>query len=392
LTGFPASSRRRRGERRIRLLHLISDSYSTEYFRLIARYTDHDRFDMRVASLSPPGGLQRGLEEIGIATFALGAERRRQYPWAAAKLAWWLRRNRIDVLHAHLFDASAVGLLAAQAARTPLKVFTGHHSHEVPLHERRALFEVDRLMARTLADVIVAPSREMADTFVNAYGCDPRHVEVIEHGLDLERFEPARVDRAGARQRLGLDGKLVFGAVAKHFWIKNLEALVRAFGPIAGDRADAHLVILGTGDSTSLAGLVQQLGLSARVSILPHGQDVPQILAAFDVFVHPALAESFGFVIAEAMAMAKPVVSTPVGIARDVLEDGVTGIQIRGTDPDAVQEAMLRAIAWRDRWPELGASARARVLTFTPDRWVRRHEQLYLARLDALPTSVGREP
>ena len=56
---------------------------------------------------------------------------------------------------------------------------------------RIALLEVDRFVARQLADVIVAPSQEMRDTFVDIYGCDPDRVEVIEHGLDLSRFDPA---------------------------------------------------------------------------------------------------------------------------------------------------------------------------------------------------------
>jgi glycosyltransferase involved in cell wall biosynthesis len=104
---------------------------------------------------------------------------------------------------------------------------------------------------------------------------------------------------------------------------------------------------------------------------------VPDVLAAFDLFVHPALAESFGLAIVEAMAMARPVVTTHVGIAGDVVEDGVSGIEIRGTDAASVRDAIERAVACRDRWPDLGAEARRRALTFTPERWVQAHERLY---------------
>ena len=366
---------------RIRILHFISDAYSTEYFRLIARHTDHDRFDMRVASLRQSGGLQEGLDEIGIPTFALDAEQRTQYPTATTRLAWWLLRNRIDVLHAHLFEASIVGLAAARLARTRLGVFTGHHSHEVPLHQRRALFEVDRFAARQLAHVVVAPSPEMRDTFINVYRCRPEKVEVIEHGLDLTRFDPQRVDGSAVRAELGLGDRLVFGAISKHFWVKNLESLVRAFGTISAGRDDAHLLILGVGDSEPLARLVDQLGLTDRIAILAPRGDVPEFLAALDVFVHPALAESFGFAVVEAMAMAVPVVATAVGIARDVIDDGVNGIRAFGTDPDSLAEAMSRALSLRSRWDALGAEARRRVLEYTPERWVGAHERLYENRL-----------
>lgn len=368
-------------DERVRVLHFISDSHFSEYFPLVARHIDHARFRMQVGSLAPAGGLHKGLEEIGISAFALSAERRTQYPVAVLRLARWLRRNRIDVLHAHLFEASVVGLLAARAARTQLRIFTGHHSHEVPLHNRRLFFEVDRFAARTLADVIVAPSQEMRDTFVTVYGCDPRNVVVIEHGLDLARFDPARVDGAAARAELGLEGKLVFGAISKHHWVKNLDSLVRAFATLVTGRDDLHLLILGAGESAGVRDLVRELDLTRHVSILPRREDVPELLAAMDVFVHPALAESFGFVIVEAMAMARPVVATRVGIARDVIEDGVSGIDVDGTDPESLREAMSRALAWRERWPQLGAEARRRAQAFTAERWVQAHEQLYERRL-----------
>ena len=354
---------------------------ATEYFRLIARHTNHSRFAMQVGSLEAAGGLQEDLRGMGVPTFALGAKSRWSYPLATLRLAARLRNQKIDVLHTHLIDASLVGLIAAKLARTKLAIFTGHHSHEVPLHQRRLLFEVDRFAARWLADVVISPSEEMRDTFVDLYGCPRDHVEVIEHGIDLSRYDPDATDGAEVRSQLGLDGKLVFGAISKHFWVKNLDALVRAFAPIAERNPEAHLVVLGIGDRAPLQGLVDDLGLQRRVSVLAPRRDIPEVLAAFDVFVHPALAESFGLALIEAMAMRRPVVATPVGIAGDVLEDGVNGIRIGGTDVDSILEALSRALEWRDRWPQLGAEARRRVLGFTPERWIEAHERLYERRL-----------
>ena len=372
--------RRRNTSARIRVLHFISNSQRTGYFRLIAKHTDHERFRMEVGSLDASGGLQAGMDEIGIPTFALNAERRWLWPLATLRLAWRLRRERIDVLHTHLLEASLVGLVAAKLARTRLAIFTGHHSHEVPLHQKRLLFEVDRLAARWLADVVISPSREMRDTFIDYYGCRPDHVEVIEHGIDLSSLDPDAHTGHAVRTELGLDGKLVLGAISKHFWIKNLDALVRAFAQFAERNRSAHLVVLGIGDPSSLQALVTSLGLDSRVSVLSPRPDVPDVLAAFDVFVHPALAESFGLAVVEAMAMRRPVVATPVGIAADVIEDGVSGVRIDGTSADAIVKALDRALEWRDRWPTMGQEARRRALEFTPERWVAAHEQLYECR------------
>jgi glycosyltransferase involved in cell wall biosynthesis len=367
-------------------MHFISNSHPSGYFPLIVRHTDHDRFRMQVGTLDRAGGLQDRLRQVGIPTFALGAESRWRWPFATLRLTARLRRQRIDVLHAHLIEASLVGLLAAKLARTKLAIFTGHHSHEVPLHNKRLLFEVDRFAARWLADVVIAPSREMRDTFINVYGCRPDRVELIEHGIDLTGFDPDVTNGEELRAELGLNGKLVFGAISKHFWVKNLDALVRAFAVIAERNPDTHLVVLGIGDRAPLSELVRRLGLEAHVSVIAPRRDVPQVLAAFDVFVHPALAESFGLAVVEAMAMRRPVVATPVGIAGDVIEDGVSGVRIDGTDVDSLVEAMSRAIEWRHRWSEIGAEARRRALTFTPERWVEAHECLYERRLGLTPS------
>jgi glycosyltransferase involved in cell wall biosynthesis len=217
----------------------------------------------------------------------------------------------------------------------------------------------------------------MRETFVNVYGCDPARVVLIEHGVDLSRFDPRKTDGAAVRAELGLEDKLVIGAISKHFWVKNLDALVDAFHSIAAAREDVHLVVLGIGEAGPLRQRVESLGLSPRVSVLPPRRDVPDVLAAFDLFVHPALAESFGLAIVEAMAMARPVVTTRVGIAADVVTDGVSGIEIPGTDRNAIHAALERALRFHAAWPKLGAEARRRALAFTPQRWVKAHERLY---------------
>jgi glycosyltransferase involved in cell wall biosynthesis len=320
---------------------------------------------------------------MDIATFSLGADRRSKYPLAALRLARWLRRHEIDVVHTHLFFASLVGLTAARLARSPLAIFTGHHSHEVPLYDRRLFLEVDRFAARRLADVVVAPSAEMRDTFVNLYGCRADRVEVIEHGVDLARFDPAHYGGDGLRSELGLTTKVVFGAISKHFWIKNLDALVDAFSTVTEVEPDAHLVIIGRGDPSRLRRFVEQRGMDQCVTVLEPRDDIPRLLETFDVFVHPALAESFGFAVIEAMAMALPVVATPVGIARDVIEDGISGLQIAGTSPAAIRDAMVRALSLRSHWSAIGEEARRRALQFSPERWVRAHESLYRRRLES---------
>ncbi len=287
------------------------------------------------------------------------------------------------MLQMHLLEASIVGVAAAALARTPLVVFTGHHSHEVPLHNRRLLLEVDRTLCR-FSDVAIAPSRQMAQGFFDDYDCPPEKVEVIHHGLDLRRFDPEAHSGDRFRAELEWEDKLVLLVVAKHHWIKNVAALLQAFSAFSPRHPEARLAILGIGDDTETKAAVARLGLSEVVRVLDPRPDIPEVLAAADLLVHPALAESFGFAILEAMAMSTPVVTTAVGVAPEVIDDGVNGILAAGTDPRSLGLALERALSKRAQWTEMGRAARARALSFSAQRWVTEHEECYVRRLGQL--------
>ena len=100
----------------------------------------------------------------------------------------------------------------------------------------------------------------------------------------------------------------MFGAIGRLYALKNYRALLEAFALALAEVREAQLVIVGAGDAEPARGA------SARPQnrrpgplVRARANDIPDVLAAVDVFVHPAIAESFGMVIVEAMAMARPV-------------------------------------------------------------------------------------
>jgi glycosyltransferase involved in cell wall biosynthesis len=360
------------------VVHLVGNNLPLEPFRLFARFADPARVSLTIGSLDREGPLQEGLREVGIPTFAIGADRRASYPKAVARIARLLRHERADVLQAHLFEACVVGLTSGRLARVPVNIFTAHHSHEIPLHDRRLLTLTDRLAAGPLSDAVIAPSTSMRDTLVRVHQVRPEKIVVIPPlGLDLTVFNPDRVSGDAFRARHDIDSKVVFGAVSRYFWVKNLGGLVRGFSKVIRDESEAKLVIVGPGDRAELQRLVDELGLTDDVLLLGPVKDVAGAYAALDVLVHPALAESFGQVIVEAMAMGKPVVSTSVGIAEEIIEDGVSGFAAQSPEPSALAEAMTAALRRRADWAAIGREARNRAMAFTAERWVAAHMDAY---------------
>lgn len=357
------------------VVHVITDSGPHPYFRTLIESGGLERSTLTVGCVGPAGVLQEEMASLDVSTFALGAAGRSEYPQATVRLARLLRSRRAQVLQTHLLDGSLVGLIAGRIARTPVAVMTAHHSHELPFHGRRLVWP-ERLCAGPLSDHIIAPSQAVAETLVRWAHVPKSKIEVVHHGFDLARLDPSAVNGGGVRRELGLEGVIVFGAIGRIYRLKNYVALIDAFAAVLGPTSEARLVIAGPGDATGLKAHAAALGIRDRVVFTGPRHDVPELLAAFDVFVHPAIAESFGMVIVEAMAMGLPVLSTPVGIACEVIDD-TNGFVSAGCDAAALARGLRELFELRQYWPEMGAAARLRVEGFTAERMARRYDELY---------------
>jgi glycosyltransferase involved in cell wall biosynthesis len=359
-----------------RVLHVITDAGPHPYFRTLIEAGGIDRSKVLVGCVGAPGPLQEDMRSIGVRCFALGARSRAQYPLAIVRLARLLNRYRPRVVQTHLLDGSLVGLAAARLARTPLAVMTAHHSHELPFHGWRLLWP-ERLCTGPLCDYVIAPSRQVTRTLVELGRVPERKIEVVHHGFDLASLDPAKVSAHAVRRELGLDGELVLGAIGRLSPLKNYAELLKAFASVLDRDLDARLVIAGAGDRGPLQTLARELRIEERVFLCGPRKDVPELLAAFDIFVHPAIAESFGMVIVEAMAMARPVVTTPVGIAPEVIDPGRTGVLCASHRARALTEGLQKMLALRGRWPEVGQAAQERVAGYTAQAMAMRYQELY---------------
>jgi glycosyltransferase involved in cell wall biosynthesis len=357
------------------VVHLINDSGSHSYFRALIEEGDLSPAATFVGSLSPTGQLQDDMRSVGAGTFSLGASRRSAYPQAIARLTRMLRRLQPSIVQTHLVDASVVGLSAARIAGAQA-IFTAHHSSELPFHGRKLVW-ADQLCSGPLSDRIIVPSRQAAETLMRFTGTPASKIDVIHLGLDLERFNPERGSPAAVRQEFGFGDAPVFSAIGRLFPLKNYEKLVEAFALIHDRIPDAYLMIIGAGDPQPIRRAAEAYGVAEFVVLPGSRSDIPDLLAASDVFVHPSVAETFAQVLVEAMAMALPVVSTPVGIAPEIVETGVTGVLATGPTVQELRAALDAIIALRPRWAELGAASRQRASRFTLRAMALAYEDVY---------------
>ncbi len=219
---------------------------------------------------------------------------------------------------------------------------------------------LDWLLVR-LATRVVATSEAVRGRLAR-WPAAHRQCVVVPNGLDLQAFVPLK-DADAVRESLGLPaGARVIGTVGRLVPFKGHRHLLEAFARLRAREPDVHLVVVGDGpERAALERQARELGVAPAVRFTGHREDVPDLLAALDVFVLPSLAEHFGRVLLEAMAMERPVVATAAGGVPEVVEAGVTGLLVPPANAAALADAVLTLLADPAHGRALGRAGRRRV-------------------------------
>jgi N-acetyl-alpha-D-glucosaminyl L-malate synthase BshA len=290
-----------------------------------------------------------------------------------------LRTRRLDVLHAHQYTPFFYGALAAAAARRETRViFTEHGRHwpDVVSSKRRA---VNRLLLDRLADRVTAVCDFSARALNTKDGFRTDRIQVIENGIDADRYRQS-ADKAALKARLGLRaGRRYVATVARFHPVKDHATVLRAFASVAANVSDVDLLLVGDGPLRhDLKGLVESLGIQTRVIFLGVRQDIPDILAAVDVFALSSLSEAASITVLEAMATGTPVVVTDVGGNPEMVRNGVDGLLTPRGDASALAGALLRLLSDPDLAASMGGQGAERArTTYRLDRTIDRYYQLY---------------
>jgi glycosyltransferase involved in cell wall biosynthesis len=231
------------------------------------------------------------------------------------------------------------------------------------------------------ADALIAISEFVATTLVGS-GHRPERIHVVLNAIDTERWTPGS-GREEVRHEFGIgpDAPIVL-TVCRLFEEKGPRQLIEAMPAIRAEHPDARLLVVGSemqrGYRGELEDLARDLGLNGSVIFTGQRRDVPQLMAAADVYAMPSHWEPFGLVFAEAMAMQLPVVALDSGGAPEVIANGVTGLLSPLGDQEALTANLSALLADPARRARMGERGRALVLDrFGLARMARDVERVY---------------
>jgi glycosyltransferase involved in cell wall biosynthesis len=303
-------------------------------------------------------------------------------PGLDGRCAWHLgsllRRERIDLLHAHQYTPFFYALTSRFLYRTPPVLFTEHGRH-APDYPRRKRILANRLLLRR-RDRVVGVGEAVRRALIDNEGIPPARVEVIYNGIDLAPFQGGRDGRESVRREFGCGpNDFAIIQVARLDYLKDHATALRTFAEILSHRPDARLILVGEGpERTPIEVAIRRLGLGAHVRLLGLRKDVARLLFAADLFLLTSISEGIPLTVIEAMAAGLPVVSTRVGGVPEVVEEGRTGLLAPSGDAAALAGQVVRLAgdaALRQRMGHFGRD-RARAL-FPEPLMHARYDRLY---------------
>jgi glycosyltransferase involved in cell wall biosynthesis len=283
------------------------------------------------------------------------------------------RRRRIALIH-HNNGVEPRSVLLARLLRVPLVVYQRGDEW----HSRAA-----RALARMVT--LYMANSEATKRDLVALGVPAGRIRVIYPPVDLERFNPG-VDARRQREEFGVSAdQPCFGIFGTLLEWKGHHVFLEAARRVMDEVPNARAFVIGEAPERGRAyreeldRLVDRLGIADRVIFAGFREDVPELMQLLRVVVHASVTpEPFGRVIAEAMAMAKPVVATGAGGPLEIVEDGATGYLVKADDPEAMARGIIRLLTDTPRADRFGRRGHETVVArFSAEAHARMVEQVY---------------
>jgi glycosyltransferase involved in cell wall biosynthesis len=357
----------------VRVAHIAASDQTLSQLLLnqLAHFRDAG---FEVAGISARGPHTRDLEDAQIEFFEIPVTRRFG-PLSDLKaliaLYRLLRRERFDIIHTHTPKGGLLGQYAALLARVPLRVHTIHGLYFPGFMrpEQRRLYVWLERITLAFSHYNFSQNPEDVPVAIEERIVKPDRLEQIGNGIDMRRFDPARIsdaERRRVRAELGFDDRtLVIGMVGR---LVAEKGYLDAFDAVALAKArvpEARFIFIGGFENKADAITPETLaerGIADVAQFLGHRKDVDALYAAMDVFMLPSHREGFPRAVMEAAAMGKACVVTNVRGCRQACDDEVTGLMVPARDPAALADALVRLLRSPDERARMGRAARDKAI------------------------------
>lgn len=270
-------------------------------------------------------------------------------PWKTITLWWGLRRMAPGTVILNASHELKVAGLMARLAGVP-RIILRRGIPTAPHGGGLNRWYLEHVVTGMIVNSH-ATLRAMEETFSDVL--KPLSPQVIYNGLEPGEWTPPASREPGS----------MIAVVGRLEPEKGVDLALEALARLLPVRAAAHLIILGGGSQRqALEEQAARLGIKSAVTFTGHVDDVAARLASCDLLLLPSRWEGFGYVLVEAMLLQRPVVAFGIPAAREIVEDGVTGLLVPPGDLDGMAHALEQLLGDPFRMERMGRAGRLRAI------------------------------
>ena len=305
----------------------------------LVEHLDKTAFEPVVLSFTE-GPMVDRLQQLGIKVHVIYTEKPFDVTkWGSVKRL--MKQEQIDIVHAHGTRANSNVLWAARSLKIPV-IYTIHgwsfHQDQPAVIRNLRIYGERYLTQNSHVNISVSDSNKQSG---RRYLRNFESV-VINNGIDQRKFSPGKSFK-NIRKELGIaEDTLLVLFIARFTRQKQPLTLIKAFLQAVAAVPNMHLLMVGDGDEKEAAlELVKELDTNNKISCTPFRQDVPDLLAAADIFVLPSLWEGLSIGLLEAMAMGKAIIASDVDGTKEVIQDQQNGVLVSPGNIEALTDALV---------------------------------------------------
>lgn len=313
---------------------------------------------------------------------------------ALLRLYQLFRSRKFQVVHTHSTKAGLLGRLAGRGARVPVII---HTVHGFPFEmngdlRSRSYVALERLVGHITHRIVCVG--EVLRQEVSAWKIVAEtKLVTIYSGIDFSSYVPKR-PAVETKSGLELEGSWpIIGSIGRLSEQKAQHYLIEAIALLKHKYPQVKLLLVGEGELRPLlCRQIQDLGLSANVSLLGERDDITDLLNVLDIYAMSSRWEGVGRALTEAMYWGLPIVATTVNGVKEVILHQETGLLVPPRDPKALATAIDRLVSDLELAKLLGSNAQRKARDLmNSERMITAIEELYARLLRPLFIAVAQE-
>ena len=287
-----------------------------------------------------------------------GIPRKRIYPMSlinplsvisVLRIYRYIKKYGIHIVHCHLDVAYILASLAALIARVPVIFSFQNIADERVIGYYRVLKYVEKFISLFTGKIIVE-SEEVKKVLLS-WGIKQGKLIVIPNGVEVpDSFKTAMDKSNDIRKKLGVEGHMLVGNMARLVDFKNHKLLLNVAVKVINKKPEVRFLLIGDGPlRENLIAQSQKLQIDKNIIFLGTVMDFEPYLKSFNLFVLSSYTESTPMALLHALAYGVPVISTAVGDIPSIIQNNMNGILVPSDDADAMTSAILDLLDNNDK-------------------------------------------